>query len=30
MDAHGRLESRAPLWWLVRQAPYLRNRLGGK
>jgi hypothetical protein len=24
-DADGRLLSRAPLWWLVRGAPYLRN-----
>jgi hypothetical protein len=27
MDADGRLQSRAPLWWLVRTAPYLRTRL---
>ncbi len=27
MDADGRLQSRAPLWWLLRGAPYLRRRL---
>jgi hypothetical protein len=27
MDADGRLQSRAPLWWLVRSAPFLRARL---
>jgi hypothetical protein len=28
MDAEGRLLSRAPLWWVVRHAPYLRARYG--
>lgn len=27
MDAQGRLRSRAPLWWLVRSAPYLREEI---
>jgi hypothetical protein len=27
MDAEGRLLSRAPLWWLVRSVPYLRNQV---
>ena len=26
MDAEGRLLSRAPLWWVLRGAPYLRDR----
>lgn len=27
MDAEGHLRSRAPLWWLVHSAPYLRAQL---
>ncbi len=27
MDKDGRLLSRAPLWWLIRSAPYLRAKL---
>ena len=27
MDAQGRILSRAPLWWVVRGAPYLRDQL---
>ena len=30
MDAEGRLLSRAPLWWLARSVPYLREQLKQK
>ena len=30
MDAEGRVLSRAPLWWLARTAPYLREQLKQK
>jgi len=27
MDAAGNITSRAPLWWLMRSAPYLRKKI---
>ena len=27
MDAQGNLQSRAPLWWLARSIPYLREKI---
>jgi hypothetical protein len=30
IDAQGRILSRAPLWWLMRSAPYLREQIKSK